>query len=231
MAGKLYFDDAKTGRYSITKKRSAKRITLRISKDGTPNVTIPQYATLQSGHRFLQSHREWVEEHSQPQIRFTEGQHYELYDGTLVSISRGGDRNSHNYTRGRLTIKCKSSDEQDYIRKTITKHLALDSENAIRPRVEKFQTQLSVSASALRFRATTSRWGSCNSKAQLTFSVYIAQLPNELIDYIVIHELSHIREMNHSARFWAQVARHDPSYKQHRKELKQYELRPHLKKL
>ncbi len=65
-----------------------------------------------------------------------------------------------------------------------------------------------------------SRWGSCSKKGNLNFNYKIIHLPIELAEYIVAHELCHLKELNHSPRFWAEVARAIPDYKARRKKLK-----------
>jgi predicted metal-dependent hydrolase len=68
-------------------------------------------------------------------------------------------------------------------------------------------------------RKNTTRWGSCSSKKNLNFDYRILFLPPHLQDYILVHKLCHLREMNHSPRFWALVARAIPEYKECRKAL------------
>lgn len=63
-------------------------------------------------------------------------------------------------------------------------------------------------------------WGSCSAKGNLNFNRRVARAPAEIVDYLVIHELAHLLEMNHSKRFWAHVARQCPDYKAHRKWLR-----------
>ena len=68
----------------------------------------------------------------------------------------------------------------------------------------------------------TSRWGSCSSKGNLNFNYKVVLLPEEFIDYIVVHELCHLLEMNHSKRFWNLVQEKIPHHKELRKQLKLY---------
>ena len=69
----------------------------------------------------------------------------------------------------------------------------------------------------------TTRWGSCSRKGNLNFNYQILRLPEYLVDYLVVHELCHLKEFNHSARFWALVSAAVPGYKACRKELKKHE--------
>lgn len=64
-------------------------------------------------------------------------------------------------------------------------------------------------------------WGSCSRAGNLNFNWRVVQAPAEVVDYLVIHELAHLREMNHSRRFWAHVAEHCPGYKLHRRWLRE----------
>lgn len=68
-------------------------------------------------------------------------------------------------------------------------------------------------------RMQKSRWGSCTSKKNLNFNYMIVRLPEKLCDYVIVHELCHLQEMNHGPRFWALVARTFPNYRELRKQL------------
>ena len=72
---------------------------------------------------------------------------------------------------------------------------------------------------SVSIRNQQTRWGSCSSAGRLNFSYKIALLPPHLADYIIVHELCHLGEMNHSKKFWALVARVLPEYRQLRHEL------------
>jgi predicted metal-dependent hydrolase len=65
----------------------------------------------------------------------------------------------------------------------------------------------------LRIRIYKRRWGSCNSKRELTFNLQLVGAPKHIIDYVIVHELSHLRYLNHSSAFWQRVAQFYPDYK------------------
>ncbi|MCP4122903.1 MAG: M48 family metallopeptidase [Bacteroidetes bacterium] len=73
----------------------------------------------------------------------------------------------------------------------------------------------------VRLKYMTSRWGSCSSKRNINLSLRILMLPDRVRDYIIVHELAHLSEMNHSPKFWQLVAEHVPDYKQSKKWLKE----------
>jgi len=72
----------------------------------------------------------------------------------------------------------------------------------------------------IRIGAQKSRWGSCSPRGVLCFNYKLAALPPHLSDYVIVHEICHLREMNHSKKFWAQVAKTVPQYAAFRKELR-----------
>jgi len=81
--------------------------------------------------------------------------------------------------------------------------------------------KIGVTYHRVTVRSQRTRWGSCSSKGNLNFNCLLCLVPPEVFDYVVIHELCHIKEMNHSARFWTEVEKHQPQYKTHRTWLKE----------
>ncbi|MDO9206190.1 M48 family metallopeptidase [Methylotenera sp.] len=87
-------------------------------------------------------------------------------------------------------------------------------------RLEIFSSKLGVNFASLSLSNASSRWGSCNSRKEIRLNWRLLQAPPHIINYVVCHELAHLKEMNHSAKFWATVASIFPDYKSAEKELK-----------
>lgn len=83
----------------------------------------------------------------------------------------------------------------------------------IPPRAAYFARQMGVTFGRITIRNQKTRWGSCSSKGNLNFNCLLALCPPEALDYVVVHELCHRKEMNHSPRFWAEVEKVLPDYR------------------
>lgn len=126
--------------------------------------------------------------------------------------------------------------KEDWIRK----HLAAIAENPQQPglstkelqtlakqaagelpeKVRIFAEKIGVSYGRITIRSQRTRWGSCSAKGNLNFNCLLMLMPQEVQDYVVIHELCHRKHLNHSTDFWAEVERFCPDYRVHRKWLK-----------
>ena len=89
------------------------------------------------------------------------------------------------------------------------------------PRVKEYADKMGVTYGRITIRNQKTRWGSCSSVGNLNFNCLLMLLPEEVRDYVIIHELCHRKEMNHSPKFWAEVGKYCPDYKTMEKRLKE----------
>lgn len=95
-------------------------------------------------------------------------------------------------------------------------------------RLSLFSTRLGVTTPAMFLSNARTRWGSCNSRQEIRLNWRLLQAPPHIINYVVCHELAHLKEMNHSAKFWALVESIYPDYKAAEKDLKQWSPKLHM---
>ena len=101
------------------------------------------------------------------------------------------------------------------------KALAEEAAEVLSVKVRQFAKWMGVDYGRITVRSQRTRWGSCSVKGNLNFNCLLMLCPEEVMDYVVVHELCHRREMNHSAAFWAEVETYCPDYRIHRKWLKE----------
>lgn len=98
-----------------------------------------------------------------------------------------------------------------------------EAEKLVRKRVDDLSRRLGVKYGRLTIRGAKTRWGSCSQKGNLNFNWKLLMVPEPVIDYVIIHELAHLKEMNHSKKFWHLVGQHCPQWRRYRKWLKSHE--------
>ena len=130
---------------------------------------------------------------------------------------------------GRLVATITSRDNQT----SDVKNLLIDwyqrhADLRLREKVERLAPIVGVKPSSIVVKGYKSRWGSCSSKGDISFNWRIIAAPHRIVDYVVIHELCHMLEHNHSPKFWRHVERHEPDWRWCRQWLKtQPALNPH----
>jgi hypothetical protein len=97
----------------------------------------------------------------------------------------------------------------------------LRAQELVQQRLNYFQQFYNFKVNKIFVRNQTTRWGSCSTKNNLNFNYRILYLPHDLVDYVVVHELCHLAQMNHSEKFWKLVEKQIPDYCQRRKALRQ----------
>lgn len=115
--------------------------------------------------------------------------------------------------RARRSRKASAAERAHYL------HYKERARECVTERVHHWNQHYHVQFGRISIRNQRSRWGSCSTKGNLNFNYRIVFLPERLIDYVVVHELCHLLEFNHSAQFWSHVERTMPDYVAHKKEL------------
>jgi len=100
-----------------------------------------------------------------------------------------------------------------------------EAEAYIRQRISELNSVYGFTYQTITIRNQKTRWGSCSRRGNLSFNYRLILLPAELADYVIVHELCHLAEFNHSKNFWLFVSRAVPNYAAIRKELRRYDLR------
>ena len=101
------------------------------------------------------------------------------------------------------------------------KKLSEEAKRVLSEKAHRYAGRIGVTFGRISIRHQKTKWGSCSSKGNLNFNCLLILLPEEVRDYVVVHELAHLREMNHSEMFWAEVEKIIPDYKLRSKELKE----------
>jgi len=185
----------------------ARRVSLRIdARAGAVVVTLPPRAARRAGIALLATHAAWVRERLAglaPHIAFVAGAEVPLGGAPHVLVVGGG---LARLAPGAILLPGPDGD----LPAQATSFLRGEAERRIGTLVGGHAGRLGVRPRAIRLKDTRSRWGSCAPDGTLAFSWRLVMAPDWVLDYVVAHEVSHLRELNHSPRFWAHVARLTP---------------------
>ncbi|OIR11575.1 hypothetical protein GALL_70700 [mine drainage metagenome] len=216
---------------SYTLKRSGRRrsIGLRIDERGL-TVNMPLRASEKWLHSVLQDKADWVVKQLEgwqskrvPPISWAEGARIpfrgETFLLTLTPKSRGAMPQLHGEV---LHVPVGLEAETAHIEKAVLLWYRQEALRVFQECVEHFAPLLQVAPREIRLSAARTQWGSCTVRGVVRLNWQLVKMPLHLIDYVVVHELAHLVEMNHSPAFWRVVESACPDYKQCRAELRSY---------
>lgn len=198
----------------------ARHYRLRIDSEGRALVTIPRGGSRKEADRFLAEHREWIAEERAKRVREGHGRDWGagtkiLYRGEWVELvfERDFGRPFVLFADQRVAI---ADPSMDY-RRPVCAYLQQMARREFPGRVKAIGRSLGITHERVSIRNQSTRWGSCSSSGTISLNWRLIQVPAEVADYVMIHELVHRIEMNHSGRFWRRVAEACPAYASHEK--------------
>jgi predicted metal-dependent hydrolase len=196
--------------------RSARRYIIRVKPDGSFRVTIPRGGSRREAESFLDEHRAWAErervrvlaQHAPAQwIEGDEillrGEHVRLRvvrDGGAAWLYLGGDR---------IRLSQVALD----LRHAAEKCLHAVAQRELVPRLLELAREQSLTVKRVSIRNQRSRWGSCSHTGAIALNFRLVQAPDSIRDYVLIHELMHLKQQNHSRRFWRLVESAYPDFR------------------
>jgi predicted metal-dependent hydrolase len=137
-----------------------------------------------------------------------------------LSIVKNPSNKAPAFDANTLTLATPATDNQTLIQRKVVQWYQKQAVLDFSRRLEILAAKLGVPTPSLTLSNAKSRWGSCNSRGEVRLNWRLLQAPPHIINYVICHELAHLKQMNHSAKFWAVVESLFPNYKMAEKELK-----------
>lgn len=222
--------DDELGTLFVRANARARRLTFRVKGDGI-YVTVPPRTSLAEVKRAVEQLRPRLREAGWKQARKLLDLDYridtEFFKLTLVSGQR--EQFLSRSESGEMQIICPPDTDftdgnlQAWLRKVLEEALRRRAKTILPPRLQMLSTKHNLPYKSVRINSSSGRWGSCSAQGSINLSYYLVLLPSHLVDYVLLHELAHTREMNHGEGFWTLLDRlTDGKARALREELRKY---------
>ncbi|MGJ8620713.1 MAG: M48 family metallopeptidase [Methylophilaceae bacterium] len=209
-------------------RRARRTVGLKITETGLV-VHAPKYILEFQLKKLIQDKSNWIlnklesrKQNAVPPLSWQNGETLQLLGNPLsLSVLLNNKNKKPHVEHNTLTIASPEAENPSVIKHKVTQWYKKQAMSDFKRRLEILATKLDVPTPPLKLSNAQSRWGSCSSRGDIRLNWRLLQAPPHIINYVICHELAHLKEMNHSARFWAVVGSLYPDYKNAEKELKQ----------
>lgn len=191
----------------VTVRRSsrARHILLHVGTlDGSVELVLPQRVPLSEGMNFARSKRMWIEQRLarvQQRVPFADGVEIPVLGAPHIIRHEPSVRGRVRREDGILIAEGRP----EHLARRVRDWLCSEARREITSRVDEKARRLGQQRGRITIRDQRTRWGSCSHSGNLNFSWRLVMAPEPVLDYVVAHEVAHLREMNHSRRFWSLV--------------------------
>jgi predicted metal-dependent hydrolase len=222
------FEIEAVGTVHVYKRKGAKSLRLSIASDGKVRVTVPFWATYAEALSFVNSKSQWIQSNMPLQQGLLwSGMHVGKAHRLLFKTSadesiRTRIAGSEIHIMRPASLMITHEAVQEAAHKACVRALRTEAQKLLPVRLRHLAEKYDFTYSSVRVKQMKGRWGSCDSKKHITLNLFLMQLPWHLIDYVLIHELTHTKHLNHSPEFWTEFMRHEPRAKQYRTAIKSH---------
>ncbi len=218
------------GYVNLQKRRGVRNIRLTVGQDGTIKVSMPAWSPYKVGEAFVISKRDWIlkqqvgkSKHSfKPNERIGKGHRVRFLQENRANITS-------RVTKSELIIRLpayKDPSDQDVqivVHAGAVRALKQEAKILLPQRLQTLAAKHGFSYRKVSIKHLKSRWGSCSTHQDIALNCFLMQLPWELIDYVLLHELLHTRIMAHGEKFWSELTRYVSDLPNKRKMIKTYQ--------
>lgn len=201
----LTLTDGRNVAVNVRRSTRARRILLHVGVyDGMVELVLPPGASVREGLSFARTQTSWVATQLARVgngVPFADGAMFPIL-GQSITIRRSESRSALPVLHEDVLLV---GGRDDTVPSRVRRWVRARALEEIKPRAERMGKELGRSPARISMRDTRSRWGSCSRAGNLNFSWRLVMAPENVLDYVVAHEVAHLRELNHSARFWALV--------------------------
>lgn len=214
--------------YEERRNSRAKRLSLRVGRDRV-RLTAPSKATQREIREFVKVNQDWIFAHwvkvqeellQIPERQYRNGETIPFLDHSLtLRILKSNhkrialrDRKEEKIIDICVPEAINPGHQSEAIRGILEKWLKLKAREVFCFKLDKLSAQMGVKYKDFRLKEQKTRWGSCSSKGNINLNWRIILAPERVVDYLIIHELAHLKHMNHSASFWQVVGQYCPEY-------------------
>ena len=220
-----YIEVSGIGRVRVSRRKGMRSMRISVTQNGEVRLALPSRVALRDGLQFLQSKQSWLTKHQTEEVLLDDGARIGKTH-TLHIIPTSSSKSHTKLSANAVTVHIPEDHDADQVQKKISqaakKALQAQAEQLLPQRLAAVARQHGFSYRSVSVKPLQSRWGSCSSRGDIVLNIYLMQLPWQLIDYVIAHELSHLSHQNHSDAFWRQVERLLPDYASRRRALKKY---------
>ncbi len=214
------------GTVTLQKRRGSRNLRISISPSGLVKVSLPPWAPYKMASEYAWSKREWILK-NRPTLQLIAdntrvGKAHQIIFLTNSRLQRPNTRVRGNEIIISLppAIATTDSKAQELAVKAAVKVLKIEAQQLLPGRLRQLAQDHGFSYKSVIIKRLSSRWGSCDRQGNITLNCYLMQLPWYLIDYVLLHELTHTRIMAHGPKFWAELGKYIPSLPAIRKEIR-----------
>lgn len=203
-----------------------KTLAVHVLPDGSVEVRAPHRLSAAVIDAFVSSRQDWINRHCKEALVRQKKQAEYIADEGQTVLWLGKEHvvvlepdGTARLEQGRVFLP----NDENCRRQALTGWYRKEAEQRLLQRMEEISRQVGLPPKKATVGTAKTRWGSCNGKNEIRLSWRLVLLPEVLIDYIIIHELCHTAEHNHSPRFWRRVEQCLPDYAERRQRLRQFE--------
>ncbi len=229
-------EDDEVGKIHFRRNPRCKRMTIRLKPFAGIVVSLPVRTSVQTAVQFVAAQKDWIAKNL-PKVKEQE-KNATTYDGssTLHTRQRRLQVEASKVASPLVTISAKvvrlqypedwpllSNRVQEVVRWAMVEAYRLEAKEYLPGRLRSLADEHGFHYNKVFIKNHKSRWGSCSSKNNINLSLHLMRLPDELIDYVILHELVHTEIKNHSSAFWHRVREVCPGFEKLRQKLKLYD--------